>query len=365
MISDALPEDWSILRRWLPADLNEGARRHGFLQRARGVSDAECWLKLILMHVAGGLSLEQTVVRAKELGLADVSSVALFKRLRNAEAWLRDLCQHLLAEQQKRLSPKPWPSDFRLRIVDATDIQEPGSTGSTWRVHYSIRVPELVCDHYEVTDETGGEKLGRFVFAPGELVLADRGYSHRAGAVHVLESGAALLIRWNPAIFPVETRRGRPFDLMGHVRRLPRRGAREWPVQFRWEGRVHGLRLVAMRKSRIAAERAHRKSLRKAQRNGTQPDPDALELTGFVLALTSLPPAFSAEQVLDLYRSRWQIELAFKRLKTLLTAGHVPKSNDRCAKAWMQAKLLTALLLDRLLLEAKVFSPWGYPFGAP
>jgi len=90
MSADALPEDWEIIRDWLPEDLDERARQHQFFQRARGLTDAERWLRLILMHVAGGLSLEQTAVRARELHLADISGVALFKRLRKAEAWLRD-----------------------------------------------------------------------------------------------------------------------------------------------------------------------------------------------------------------------------------------------------------------------------------
>ena len=52
----------------MPSDLKEPARQGGFFQRARGLQDAEYWLRLILMHVGGGLSLEQTVLRAGELG---------------------------------------------------------------------------------------------------------------------------------------------------------------------------------------------------------------------------------------------------------------------------------------------------------
>lgn len=349
-----------MLRSWLPADLDARARQHGFFQRARGLNDGERWLRLILMHVAGGLSLEQTVLRARELGLAEVSGVALFKRLRRAEAWLQDLCQHLLAEQQQRLGKGVWPSEYRVRAIDATEIQEPGSTGTDWRIHYSIRLPELTCDHYELTDARGGEKLGRFQFEPGDLILADRGYSHRAGAAAVLTRGAELLLRWNPAIFPVQAKGGQPFDLLGQLRGLPPRGARAWAVQFEHDGKIHGLRLCALRKNRVAAARARRKALDKAKRNGTQAQAASLELCAFVLVLTSLPARFSASAVLQLYRCRWQIELAFKRLKTLLDAGHVPKSDDRSARAWMQAKLLTALLIERLLLEAKIFSPWGY-----
>ena len=98
-----------------------------------------------------------------------------------------------------------------MRVVDATTIQEPGNTGTNWRLHYSIRLPELTCDHYELSDERGGEKLGRFRFEAGELILADRGYSHRAGAAQVLNSGAALLLRWNPAVLPVRQMSGQPF----------------------------------------------------------------------------------------------------------------------------------------------------------
>jgi len=365
MVNDALPAEWEILRGWLPEDLDERARAHGFFQRARGLTDAERWLRLLLMHVAGGLSLEQAALRARELGLAEVSAVAMFKRLRKADAWLQDLCGHLLREQQRRLGPCAWPQQYRVRAIDATDIQEPGSTGSAWRIHYSIRLPQLLCDHYELADATGGEKLGRFRFSPDELILADRGYSHRAGAALVLDGGAALLLRWNPAIFPVESVQGRPFDVLARLRRLPARGVGEWPIQFRHGGKTYRLRLCAIRKNRVAAERAHRKALRKAQRNGTTAQPESLELTAYILVLTSLPAAFSARDVLEFYRCRWQVELAFKRLKSLLGAGHVPKSDDRSARAWMQAKLLTALLLERLLLEAKVFSPWGYALRDP
>jgi hypothetical protein len=363
MKTDALPEHWEILRGWLPADLDERARACGFFQRARGLQDAECWLRVILMHVAGGLSLQQTAVRAQELGLASVSSVALFKRLAKAGDWLRDLTAHLLSAQAlgaRECVPSPLP--YRLRIVDATDVSEPGETGTSLRVHYSLRLPELTCDHYELTDVRGGEKLGRFTFEPDDLVLADRGYSHRAGVAVVLRAGAQVLVRWNPAVFPVESTNGERWPLLPHLRRLGPRATGHWMVSFVQDGQRYQLRLCARRKSRLTAERARQKAQDKARRNGTQhPDPQALELTSYVLVLTSVPEAvLSASCALELYRMRWQIELAFKRLKTLLAFGHVPKSNDASAKAWMQAKILTALLIERVIIEGRFFSPWGY-----
>lgn len=348
-------EGWEILRAWLPTDLDESAKRKGLWQRARGLQDAELWLRLMLMHVAGGLSLEQTAVRAKELGWAKISAVALFKRLSRAQPWLEELTQHLLIKHRRQLGCRERPFPYRLRIIDATDIQEPGSTGTDLRLHYSIRLPELVCDHFEMTDKHGGESLGRFQFKPDELILADRGYSHWAGAAKVLDSGAVLLMRWHSKAFPLLAVGGKPFNLLERLRRLPKRTAGEWKVQFVYEHKVYYLRLCAVRKSQAAAEQARRRVLRDAKLDGYEASPESLELAGYMVVLSSLPAQFTCSRVLQLYRCRWQIELVFKRLKSLLAAGHVPKSNDDSAMAWMQAKILCVLLLERVLLEGRFF----------
>src|SRR5450755_2727568 len=140
-MDDQLPEDWTVLRQWLPDNLAELARESGFMQRARGLQDAEVWLRLILLHAGGGLSLEQTVMRARELGLAKISGVALHKRLLKAGPWLRQLTGALLA---KRTLPRSAGEDWRrdIVVVDATSVHEPGSTGTDWRVHYRVRLSD-------------------------------------------------------------------------------------------------------------------------------------------------------------------------------------------------------------------------------
>jgi hypothetical protein len=363
--NDALPEEWSILRDWLPEDLEDSAKRCGFVRRSSGRTSAETWLRLILMHVAGGLSLEQTMLRASELGWADLSAVALFKRLRVAQGWLCELCTGLLAQQKAFLGEQsPWPKGWEVRLIDATDVQEPGSTGTAWRVHYSLRMPQMVCDHFEITDAKGGEKFGRFTFAPGELVVADRGYSHRAGVAHIVESGAEVLVRWNPAAFPLEDERGRATDMIAWLKRLPVKASRERKVWFREGGKRYELRFCAIRKSRLAAERARSKAIKAAKDRGSEIQPETLEYAGYVMVLCSAKQTkLSADAVLGLYRGRWQVELAFKRLKSLLDAGHVPKESDPSARSWMQAKLLSALLIERTLWAGEFFSPWGHGVG--
>ena len=72
-------EDWEFLSDLLPQVWYEQARTTGALRRGSGVGSADCPLRLILRHTATGLSLRQTVVRAREQSFADISDVALLK----------------------------------------------------------------------------------------------------------------------------------------------------------------------------------------------------------------------------------------------------------------------------------------------
>ena len=176
----------------------------------------------------------------------------------------------------------------------------------------------------------------------------------------MMEAGADFILRWNAAVFPLQ-QRGKSFLPLAELRRLKMTQTAQWEAAFEYEGKQYRCRLCALRKSRQAAERARRKAMEKARRNHTEPDQKYLELAEYVLVLTSLQQEeMAAMEVMELYRSRWQVELAFKRLKSLLALGHVPKTNDDTAKAWLQAKVLVALLIEKILLEARFFSPWGY-----
>lgn len=67
--------------------------------------------------------------------------------------------------------------------------------------------------------------------------------------------------------------------------------------------------------------------------------------------------------MLELYRARWQVELAFKRLKQLLAAGHVPKTTGPSSRTWLQAKILTALLIEHMIHAGRFF-PLGLSAAA-
>jgi hypothetical protein len=65
------------------------------------------------MHLGCGFSLRETIVRAKNAQLADLSDVAFLKRLRKSRVWPRQLCCSLFAERALS-SPPSGPSNLHL-----------------------------------------------------------------------------------------------------------------------------------------------------------------------------------------------------------------------------------------------------------
>jgi hypothetical protein len=356
-----LDEEWKVIRQLLPDGWEQAAREHGALVRARGFRNAEVLLRLILMHAAAGLSLKQATVRARVTGLAKVSPVALHKKLKASEGWLRGLTEKMLEGTVYRPRLSSLPQGRKVRAVDGSSITEPGDTGSAWRLHYTLSLPSLLCDFFEVTDNKGGETYKRVPIRKGDLILGDRGYAHREGAAHVVQGGGDVLVRLNLNSFPLETREGKPVQLLRLLRRLKGIQVAEWPVRFESDEEYFAARLCAVRKTKVAAEKAKKKLLKEASKKQQKVQAGALEAAEYIFVLCTVPETeLDTKQVLELYRLRWQIELAFKRLKSLLNAGHVPKYDAQSARAWIQAKLLTALLIERLMHQADFFSPWGF-----
>jgi hypothetical protein len=366
MHQQLLTEEWAILASLLPPGWEALAKELGALQRVqkvRGISSPATLLRIILLHAASGLSLHQTVVRAQTQGLASMSDVALLKRLRSAEPWLRELTRRMFDEtrfcSEVRLS-----KGRKLRAVDATTVEEPGATGTDWRVHYSICLPDMACDFYEVTGPKGGETYKRIPIDEGDIILADRGYCHRDGVAHVVAHKGDVIVRLNSTSFPLLTVDEKPFDILANLRTLNGSRCAEWAVKFVSQGRLFDARLCALRSSQTARERAQARALRYAKKHQTKLRPETLEFAEYVFVLTTVRASeLSTAHVMELYRARWQIELAFKRMKSLMQMGHVPKRSDLSARAWIQAKLLTVMIIERLLQQAKLFSPWGYPLA--
>lgn len=252
--------------------------------------------------------------------------------------------------------------------VDATTVCEAGKTGSQWRVHWCVNLSSLQCEFFELTDVHGGEKLARYPVGRGDLILGDRGYSNPAGIDYVRQRGGDVLVRVNPMSLPLFDRRdGRRRNILRLTRGMGVGDVRAWPAWVKGsEDRWHGGRLVAVRRSVEATRRELRKMKENAKTSDGPPGPLARAFARYVLVWTNLPATeMGKRQVLRHFRYRWQLELVFKRAKSIMGLGQLPKRSDASSRAWLNGKLLVAMLVDKLWRHAESFSPWGYRLGRP
>jgi hypothetical protein len=362
-----IDEDWKLLTSFFPENWKDLAATTNALKGLRKDKSEDALLRTLLIHLAGGFSLRETVVRARQAQLADLSDVALLKRLRKSGEWLHHLCLAMFAERGLDLDKS---DEFRCRLLDATNVREPGKTGSLWRIHYSVQVPSLNCDFFKLTATEGkgtGESFKQFPVQAGDYLIADRGYSLMSGIQYVDSRRAYLTVRLNTQAVLLFDKKGRDFPLLRSVRELKVTGTiKWWPAYINAEdgnGRIQG-RICVIRKTQEAIRAAHKRLKYIASRKQQTLKKETLVYAKYVILFTTFPAdEFSACEVLEWYRIRWQIELVFKRFKQIAQLGHLPKHDDESSKAWLYGKLFVALVTEKLIGYAESISPWGYDMG--
>jgi len=361
---DLVGSAWQNVLSWLPPNLDAmakdafGFRRRGLIQAAADV------LRLGLAYSVLDFSLRSSATWLVTHGLGDISDVAVLGRLRRAQPFFAQVLGSLLTTRIQ------FPSDnglkYRVRLIDATCVSQPGSKGADWRLHASYDVARGVIDNIELTDGTGGENLSRAAACPGDLIVGDRGYAHASRMLELLAENIHFLVRIGHSAVPLVDARGAVFDPVAHASRVlarlgPEPRVEETTVFLRDDvNRQYPLRLLIVRKPDDAARTDRVKITREVGRKGKQPMQRTLDAAAYAFLLTSVPAGdASAELLADLYRVRWQVELNFKRWKSIFDLDRLRADDPDLVRAYIYAKLIAAALSDTITRGARVFSPWG------
>ena len=354
-------EQWGILADLMPEGWELKARELGALRRTRSVKNPSALLRMLLLHLADGCSLRESATRITLAGWGQVSAVAVFKRLRASERWLAWLAKASWDQEVPSVTGR------RLLAVDASTVREQGETGSLWRVHWCVDLSSLSCTHFELTDVRGGEKFARFPVRTGDVILGDRGYSTPPGVESVRSRGGDVLVRLNPMSLPLyDQKNGGLIEVLKRVSILKVGQAAEWTAWVKGPTQWYKGRLLAVKRSRASALRELQRHRRMASYRDRKLGPSGRKMAHYVLIWTSVSAKeMPTREVLRTYRLRWQIELVFKRMKSIMGLGLLPKRTDGSSRAWLNGKVFVALLVEKLWRQAEHFSPWGYSDPSP
>jgi hypothetical protein len=216
-----------------------------------------------------------------------------------------------------------------------------------------IDLVTLQVQQMRITDDKIAEGVNNFELREGDIVLLDRGYNHNRQLVPALDRGVDIILRYNPHGMCLYDKA----DLhskINWIERLSKQNTdQSFAVHLLHQGKAIPCWLHAHALSPEQAAESRRKVNATAKSQGRTASDKQLLLAGWVLVLTSIAPdVLSFDSICNLYRTRWQIELAFKRMKSLLNLDQLrAKKGSKLAELYLLAKLLYTLVVEKLTLS--------------
>lgn len=341
---------WQEIVCLLPAEVSHQARCLDAFTRARGLRDPLDLLRGILTYVFCLTSFRQVGSWAKSIQLCPNGPRSWAKRTKQAAPWLLWIVERLLMPlPPEQPSGVHLPTSFagRVHLVDASNLRSWKRNGDLCRLHCSYDLLGRRLEEVRFTDQHVGEGLRHFQFSPGDLVVADSAYCRRQALIEQMDAGVQVLVRLHWSLTPLQEADGSPFDLSGWLKSLEAEAGGETRVVLAYRKRQVPMRLIALRLSEEAAKRSHRKRREQARKHSRKNKPLTIQIADWLVLLTSLPaPVWSAQMILEVYRARWQIELLFKRIKSLVRLHRLRSPQPQSNQA-----VLAALLIGWILLE--------------
>lgn len=337
-------------------DLEATAKETRALLRKREIKTAFDLLRLSLAYAACDWSLRLVGSWCTLMGIGSLSDVAVLNRLRHCRLWLGKLVALVLQTHRLAITSKP---GLRLRLMDGTSMSQPGSAGTDWRLHLSFDLEAACIDGVELTNAQTGETFAHVPIRAGEIRIGDRGYAFVKSLESVLESQGAFIVRINWHNLPLNDEQAAKLDLLHLLRQKnTAEPITEYPVWLRKSTLRVPLRLLVTQLPQEVGDKARAALRRKHQKKGTALSKESLFAAGFIMVLSNLSMTdWPPKEIFKLYRFRWQIELAIKRLKSLLKLESLRAQDAELVQVYLLAKLLAALLVDNLVQKIQRACP--------
>jgi hypothetical protein len=339
----------------LPNDYEKSCYETKAIERTREIKTPRELIEYALMYLIGMYSLVEMSAYATLSG-KKISNVAFMKKFAKCNDWyvqmINDMRPAIVCEYRKPIGLE----QYELVAPDASKVTSKGKNKQTFNLHYMLNVCKLSTEQLKITNEKTGESLENFNIKSNYLILADRAYGTIKSINYCLENGANFIFRMRNKAFTLYDENGDKITLLNELLMSDENN----PISFfayinNPNGGRTKVRICAKKKPIDSIEKCDKAWYNQTSKNKKAPCDDDRIINHYIIVVTSLSD-ISAHDILETYRLRWQVELYFKRLKSILDFAEAPNKKEDNIIAWLNGKMLTALLLERL--QEKVnFSP--------
>lgn len=342
---------------FLPDGLEEAAAQSGVLQRKRGIHSVYDLLKIFFLYACSQLSFRILPAAACALGIASVSDTALRKKFAKSAPFLHEVLHAML--KKWNLSPiENLPDRVKnVLLVDASIVRQTGIDQEQERIHLCYSLNQNRMKQIKVTDHHTAESLSHFEFRKGDLVMGDTGYGTAQNFIYAQEQKADVILRINPGSFCLYDADGEKKSLVSLLKQADEQGCLIMDISgfCRYQKKTGFVRVIAEKLPEEQAREARKRKQKKASKNQSKIKQDTLFCAGWVVVITTLGAEYSGEEILYLYRCRWQVELLFKRFKQSFCITTAKAGSKQYAETMILLQLIIWIITEQQVYMCECF----------
>ena len=170
------------------------------------------------------------------------------------------------------------------------------------------------------------------------------------GIEYCLENQTDFILRIKNKAFNLYNEKGEVIELSSMLKDVTEQSC-DFILYYKYKNKLKPIRFCAVRKSREEIEIEKKHILQKESKKQISLSDDTKFTHQYFFVVTSLGKEFTSDEILRLYRLRWQVEMVFKRYKSILKLGSIPTKTDISSLVWLNCKMLIALLIEKILSE--------------
>lgn len=325
----------------------------GLIKRKRKIVCGLTLIMAMLNKVIFKQSFQEFSIYANLHGYGDLSPSA-WKKVFSKNNELKQIF-HTLLKPRRAMYLKPIKKNMLINnflLLDTTFLSQVGCEKMVYRIHtcYSLAKHKII--DVLVSDHHVAENVLNFNIIKNAVYLADRAYAKSAQMMALINNSAHFIMRFSPsqAIIYEDEKATKKYDLLKHLSNLESEQTLfSDKVYIKSENKIAKVRIVASRKNPDDFSKLDEKLKREANKNQRNLKESTLEFNHWTIIITSFTETVSDMNILNYYRYRWQIELNFKRFKSILGIHKLEKSSSKYAFSCIYLLLIFWILLEETI----------------
>ena len=342
----------------MPKEYEKACYENKAITRKRIIKSPKELLILVIYYLFGNHSLIEVCQFALMHNIGKISDVAFMERFVKCKDWIKWIIKEIIPNEIINYKKPLELKSYNVIAVDASNITQKGAVKKIWYLHYAIDLFTLNCHQFKITEQSTGETLKNFTINENDLIIGDRAYASLSGIEYCLDNGGNFILRIRNKAFNLYDENKEKIILTDWLKKV-KKDTSEITVYFKdSESNYRKARICAAEKTKeeiLIEERRLKRGDSKRQRKTSE---ETKFSHRYIFVITSLPETISAEKILEFYRLRWQVELVFKRYKSILGMGSIPTKTKEASEVWLNGKMLIAILIEKYLGDIDFSPSW-------